>query len=117
MRFRQYVWDPWLLVAQMVALQACFYLTMGVWIAAVTFIGVGHTVELQDMLTDAGMESAETGWFVVAAHLLTAATWYATIDFRSSPLPIRVLDSCLCPAAGRFWSRLSGEPSFVWTSL
>jgi hypothetical protein len=60
----------------MVALQALYYLTLGLWIAAVTFIGVGRTVELDDMLSVAGVASVEVGWFVVAAHLLTALSWY-----------------------------------------
>lgn len=72
MRFRQFVWDPWRLTAQMVAMQSLYYLTMGTLLFFVLMLTFGSPVDLDYMLSERGMQHEVLGWFVVAAHALSA---------------------------------------------
>lgn len=71
-QFRQYVWDPWLLTAQMVCMQALFYLTLGLWLFFTAFFITGYPVDLDHLLSWRGLRDENLGWFVIVAFLLNS---------------------------------------------
>ncbi|KAK8664249.1 hypothetical protein V6N13_084047 [Hibiscus sabdariffa] len=66
------VWDPWLIVAQIVCLQCLYYLTLGVFLSF--FVGTRVSrmslVYFFDFATVA--TSTVTGWCVIASFLLSS---------------------------------------------
>lgn len=70
------VWDPWLIVAQIVCLQCLYYLTLGVFVSIFVGTRVSHMslVYFFDFATVTA--STVTGWCVIASILLTSvAGW------------------------------------------
>ena len=83
-KFRVTVFDPVLLLAQMLACQACYYLVAGT--AAVLFgalLGAGSSAWL-NVLFDYRELSTETAiaWIAAAAYLVSAAVGYAAAAQR-----------------------------------
>jgi len=79
--FRSSVWDPCLIISQIVAVQSVFYLTLGSWIATMDYIG-GWNNTLDKVF---GYESLQVkqfhGRLVMIAFVLNALTgalglWY-----------------------------------------
>ncbi|CAI0422682.1 unnamed protein product [Linum tenue] len=77
------VWDPWLIVAQIVCLQCLYYLTLGFFLSV--FVGTRVSrlslVYFFDFVTVTA--SSVTGWCVIASFLLSslAGRWiYALFD-------------------------------------
>ncbi|KAL9463370.1 hypothetical protein AB3S75_001225 [Citrus x aurantiifolia] len=66
------VWDPWLIVAQIVCLQCLYYLTLGVFVSIFVGTRVSHMslVYFFDFATVTA--STVTGWCVIASILLTS---------------------------------------------
>ncbi|KAK9229153.1 hypothetical protein WN944_022110 [Citrus x changshan-huyou] len=66
------VWDPWLIVAQIVCLQCFYYLTLGVFVSIFVGTRVSHMslVYFFDFATVTA--STVTGWCVIASILLTS---------------------------------------------
>ncbi|MFS7974242.1 hypothetical protein Hanom_Chr09g00866261 [Helianthus anomalus] len=66
------VWDPWLIVAQIVCIQCLYYLTLGVFMA----IFVGTRVSRMSLVYffdyAAVTISTVTGWCVIASFLLSS---------------------------------------------
>lgn len=66
------VWDPWLIVAQIVCLQCLYYVTLGILLS----ILVGSRVSRMSLLYffdySALTTSTVTGWFAIASFLLSA---------------------------------------------
>lgn len=80
-RFRSYVWDPFLIVSQIVTLQCVFYSTLGLVIAACLSLG-GYTPSL-DLLFDTTSIHyiGQTNRLVLIAHVINSlfgalALWY-----------------------------------------
>ncbi|OIT05292.1 PREDICTED: protein SYS1 homolog [Nicotiana attenuata] len=66
------VWDPWLIVAQIVCLQCLYYLTLGIFLAILVGTRVSRMslVYFFDYATVTA--STVTGWCVIAAFILTS---------------------------------------------
>lgn len=66
------VWDPWLIVAQIVGIQCLYYLTLGVFLSI--FVGARVSqmslVYFFDFATVTA--STATGWCVIASIMLTS---------------------------------------------
>ncbi|CAL1377933.1 unnamed protein product [Linum trigynum] len=66
------VWDPWLIVAQIVCLQCLYYLTLGFFLSV--FVGTRVSrlslVYFFDFVTVTA--SSVTGWCVIASFLLSS---------------------------------------------
>ncbi|KAK6914914.1 Integral membrane protein SYS1-related [Dillenia turbinata] len=66
------VWDPWLIVAQIVCLQCLYYLTLGIFMS----ILVGSRVSRMSLIYffdfAAVTASTVTGWCVISSFILTA---------------------------------------------
>lgn len=41
-QFRSYVWDPVLIIAQILSMQSAFYLGLGLWVVVVDYILASH---------------------------------------------------------------------------
>ncbi|XP_023547444.1 protein SYS1 homolog [Cucurbita pepo subsp. pepo] len=66
------VWDPWLIVAQIVCLQCLYYLTLGILIATLVGTRVSR-ISLVYFFDYATITvSTATGWCVIASFLLSA---------------------------------------------
>ncbi|CAI0474585.1 unnamed protein product [Linum tenue] len=77
------VWDPWLIVAQIVCLQCLYYLTVGLFLSILVGTRVSRLslVYFFDFVTVTA--SSVTGWCVIASFLLSslAGSWiYALFD-------------------------------------
>ncbi|KAJ7951803.1 Protein SYS1 like [Quillaja saponaria] len=66
------VWDPWLIVAQIVCLQCLYYLTLGAFLGILVGTRVSRMslVYFFDYATIT--TSTVTGWFVIASFLLSS---------------------------------------------
>lgn len=66
------VWDPWLIVAQIVCLQCLYYITLGVFLSILVGTRVSRMslVYFFDYATITA--STITGWCVIASVLLTS---------------------------------------------
>ncbi|GMH15956.1 hypothetical protein Nepgr_017797 [Nepenthes gracilis] len=66
------VWDPWLIVAQIVCLQCLYYLTLGLFMAVLVGTRVSRMslVYFFDFATVTA--STVTGWGVIASFMLSA---------------------------------------------
>ncbi|KAI5660575.1 hypothetical protein M9H77_29368 [Catharanthus roseus] len=66
------VWDPWLIVAQIVCLQCLYYITLGFFLGIIVGIRVPRMslVYLFDFATVTA--STVTGWCVIASFLLSS---------------------------------------------
>lgn len=67
------VWDPWLIVAQIVSLQCLYYLSMGVFLSILvgTRVSKMSLVYFFDYATVNA--STVTGWCVMASIILSSA--------------------------------------------
>ncbi|KAI4329273.1 hypothetical protein L6164_021557 [Bauhinia variegata] len=66
------VWDPWLIVAQIVCLQCLYYVTLGVFLSILVGTRVSRMslVYFFDYVTISTF--TVTGWCVIAAFLLSS---------------------------------------------
>ncbi|CAL1400240.1 unnamed protein product [Linum trigynum] len=66
------VWDPWLIVAQIVCLQCLYYLTVGLFLSILVGTRVSRLslVYFFDFVTVTA--SSVTGWCVIASFLLSS---------------------------------------------
>lgn len=66
------VWDPWLIVAQIVCLQCLYYVTLGVFLMVLVGTRVSRMslVYFFDYVTLTA--STVTGWCVIASFLLSS---------------------------------------------
>ncbi|KAF7814294.1 protein SYS1-like protein [Senna tora] len=66
------VWDPWLIVAQIVCLQCLYYITLGFFLAILVGTRVSRLslVYFFDYVTIT--TSTVTGWCVIASFLLSS---------------------------------------------
>lgn len=66
------VWDPWLIVAQIVCLQCLYYLTLGILLATLVGTRVSR-ISLVYFFDYATLTvSTATGWCVIASFLLSS---------------------------------------------
>ncbi|KAI9076310.1 hypothetical protein K1719_041735 [Acacia pycnantha] len=72
MFYRAAVWDPWLIVAQIVCLQCLYYITLGVFLSILVGTRVSRLslVYFFDYVTITA--STVTGWCVIASFLLSS---------------------------------------------
>lgn len=64
------IWDPWLIISQIVVLQCSFYLLVGAWLILFSYV-FGSAIDLAHLLNPKALcvEYAE-GWPSVFAYLL-----------------------------------------------
>ncbi|KAK3410970.1 protein SYS1 homolog isoform X1 [Eucalyptus grandis] len=66
------VWDPWLIVAQIVCLQCLYYLTLGLFLSLLVGTRVSRLSLVYFFDFAAVTMATVTGWSVIAAFVLTA---------------------------------------------
>nr|XP_016465198.1 PREDICTED: protein SYS1 homolog isoform X2 [Nicotiana tabacum] len=66
------VWDPWLIVAQIVCLQSLYYLTLGIFLAILVGTRVSRMSLVYFFDYAAVTASTVTGWCVIASFLLSS---------------------------------------------
>lgn len=66
------VWDPWLIVAQIVFLQCLYYLTLGLFLLLLVGTRVSRMSLVYFFDFAAVSTSTVTGWSVIASFMLTA---------------------------------------------
>ena len=80
-RFRSYVWDPILIISQIISLQCVFYTTLGLTIAFCLSLG-GHPPSLNNIFDTTAMHfSGQVNRLVMVAHAVNSlfgalALWY-----------------------------------------
>jgi hypothetical protein len=67
------IWDPYLIIFQLLVLQSGFYLIVGSWLILFSAI-FGQMMELNNLLGQNAMEitTQQNGWITIAAYALTA---------------------------------------------
>ncbi|KAL8138616.1 hypothetical protein V2J09_004617 [Rumex salicifolius] len=77
------VWDPWLIVAQIVCLQCLYYLTAGIFLTILVGTRVSRMslVYFFDFATIT--VSTVTGWCVVVSFLLAAVAGHLTDEGKN----------------------------------
>jgi protein SYS1 len=71
------VWDPWLIVSQIVCLQCLYYLTLGVLMSLLVGTRVPRLTLLYLFDFATLTPRTPTGWCVIASFLLAAVAGYA----------------------------------------
>jgi protein SYS1 len=79
------VWDPWLIVSQIVCLQCLYYLTLGVLMSLLVGTRVPRLTLLYLFDFATLTPRTPTGWCVIASFLLTAVAGYARRSFCYLP--------------------------------
>ncbi|ELU07526.1 hypothetical protein CAPTEDRAFT_92364, partial [Capitella teleta] len=80
-QFRSSVWDPILIIAQIVTIQCVFYLSLGFWISIVDFIA-GNYCSLEQFFSFEVLQFKDLqGKLLMIAYILNALTsagglWY-----------------------------------------
>lgn len=80
-QFRYFVWDPLLIISQIVTMQCIYYFCLGLWIALID-VCMGSTESLQQMFGYQELHVKEpSGRIVMAAFVLNSLTcalglWY-----------------------------------------
>ena len=118
------VWDPWLIVSQIVCLQCLYYLALGLSMALLVGTRVPRLTLLYFFDFATLTPRTPTGWCAIASFLLAAVAGYAAAPYSRSPSSCLICDwngfFCedserhvaiyTCPArvllgANRFWLR------------
>lgn len=114
--FRSYVWDPVMIVGQMITIQCIFYMSLGMWISASDAI-IDNPRSLEQLFTAKSVALGTTrGRLFVTAMVLNALTcalglWYVVkrtkqcLDFAATAHLIHFL--CCCFYSGVVPSTLS----------
>lgn len=66
------VWDPWLIVAQIVSLQCLYYLTLGVFMEILVGTRVSRMSLVYFFDYSSVAASTVTGWCVIASFILAS---------------------------------------------
>lgn len=89
-QFRSYVWDPALIVAQMVLLQAGYYSSLGLWLALLGTLGrTGpslHQVFSDEVRARARPDPGEPPW--AQAPGAGGPFWEGSLAGIETPLPV-----------------------------
>lgn len=67
------VWDPWLIVAQIVSLQCLFYLTLGLLLSVLVGSRVARMSLIYFFDYSTLTASTVTGWYAIASFLVASA--------------------------------------------
>lgn len=115
-QFRSYVWDPVMILSQMLTMQCIYYFSMGMWVSASNFVVAAPRSLDQIFRSQTLAFSSTSGRLHVAALALNALTsalglWFVVrrtkqcLDFAATSFLIHLL---LCSVyAGAFPSSLS----------
>eukprot|EP00123_Amoebidium_parasiticum_P000285 comp10686_c0_seq1/m.5360 comp10686_c0_seq1/g.5360 ORF comp10686_c0_seq1/g.5360 comp10686_c0_seq1/m.5360 type:complete len:155 (-) comp10686_c0_seq1:119-583(-) len=116
--FRHNIWDPWLIMAQIVCVQTLYYLSLGLWLSITFFFTGGFELTLDYMLSSKGLNIQGLGWLTVFGFVLNTATsalWLLFVVGRAKlcldfacTLHVYHLVCCIC---------YDGWPSFSWWVL
>ncbi|KNC79013.1 hypothetical protein SARC_08573 [Sphaeroforma arctica JP610] len=85
-RFRAYVWDPILLISQIVSLQCLFYLSYLLLLHALFHLGVGVPVILDWVFSPKSVGSDGLSWLGTGVYLLESvlsAVWILLVVSRA----------------------------------
>eukprot|EP00128_Syssomonas_multiformis_P011883 Colp12_sorted_trinity150504_noHs@1268 len=112
--FRSYVWDPILIIAQILAMQCAYYLTLGTWIQLVSKASAVK-VSLGSFFRDQELLAGGPGWLLAFIFLLNSLTSAFSLLFI-----VRRAKSCLDFSATVLFFHFiacvisGGFPGFVW---
>ncbi|XP_036178515.1 protein SYS1 homolog isoform X2 [Myotis myotis] len=89
-QFRSYVWDPVLIVSQIVLMQNVYYGSLGLWLALVDWLLRGSPSLDQMFNAEILGFSTPSGRLSMMSFILNALTcWVVSVDLSSSSLIIR----------------------------
>jgi hypothetical protein len=71
--FRVFVWDPVLIISQIVALQGFYYLSWGFWVLIVDLV-CGYPTTLDQLFSYHEFDGGFEGWFFLIVHILHYVT-------------------------------------------
>ncbi|KAL2932471.1 Protein SYS1-like protein [Bienertia sinuspersici] len=97
------VWDPWLIVAQIVCLQCLYYVTLGLVFALLVGTRVSRMSLFYFFDFAAVSASTVTGWCVIASFLLTSIAGTALFMKRDSK------ETTICFEGILVWCMMSKE--------
>lgn len=66
------VWDPWLIVAQILCIQCLYYITLGIFLAILVGTRVSRMSLANYFVYATVTASTVTGWCVIASFMLSA---------------------------------------------
>lgn len=102
------VWDPWLIVAQIVCLQCAYYLTLGFFLSILVWTRVSRMSLVYFFDFSSITTSTVTGWCVIASFLLSSLACAGYLVFlieRAKKCPdfsvtLFVIHLCFCMLYG-----------------
>ncbi|XP_064393142.1 protein SYS1 homolog [Halichondria panicea] len=114
MGFRSNIFDPLLVGSQILALQCCFYVTMGLWLVLADMIA-GIQLSVDQLFDYKEFEGPHDGWLVMGAVALNAfstalAMWWIVrraklcLDFSITVYLLHLLLSVLYGGLPHSWA-------------
>ena len=74
-QFRYTVWDPWMIISQIMTLQAVFYVSLGLWITAFSLLGESPRI-LDQIFSYSELQANKSGGkILIAAFVCNALNW------------------------------------------
>jgi len=74
-QFRYTVWDPWMIIAQILTLQAVYYVCLGLWVAGFDLLA-GNPRSLDQMFSYTELQANHNGGkLLIAAFVCNALNW------------------------------------------
>ena len=74
-QFRYTVWDPWMIISQIMTLQAVFYVSLGLWISGFSLLSDSpRSLDQIFSYTELQANKAE-GKVLIAAFVCNALNW------------------------------------------
>ena len=75
-QFRYTVWDPWMIISQILTLQAVFYVSLGLWITGFSLL-VDSPRSLDQIFSYSELQANKSGGkILIAAFVFNALNWY-----------------------------------------
>ena len=75
-QFRYTVWDPWMIISQILTLQAVFYVSLGLWITGFSLL-VDSPRSLDQIFSYTELQANKAGGkILIAAFVCNALNWY-----------------------------------------
>ena len=74
-QFRYTVWDPWMIISQIITLQAVYYVSLGLWIIVFDFV-TDSPRSLDQIFSYNELQANQTGGkLLIAAFICNALNW------------------------------------------
>ncbi|RMX59554.1 hypothetical protein pdam_00003661, partial [Pocillopora damicornis] len=108
--FRSYVWDPCLIISQIVAVQCVYYLFLAFWVVFVDF-STGNSRSLDQFFSEEDIQfTSSRGKITMVAFCLNTLTGSVNnstcLDFAATAHLIHLVNCCIYdgfPSSGSWW--------------